>query len=157
MLCDICNKNDALIHRITVINGKRTEQHLCAECARAQGVNVFKLPTLSDLLAAYAKPVTDAVCECASDMDDFKRTGLLGCEECYTTFRDDLIPIIKRAQGGRTEHRGRVPGRSGVNKLMEIKDLRNELAEAVGKEEYERAAVLRDRIPAITEGGAANE
>lgn len=22
MLCDICNKNDALIHRITVINGK---------------------------------------------------------------------------------------------------------------------------------------
>lgn len=40
---------------------------------------------------------------------------------------------------------------------MEIKDLRNELAEAVGKEEYERAAVLRDRIRAITEGGAANE
>ena len=34
MLCDKCGANEAVVHRIMVINGKKTEQHLCGECAK---------------------------------------------------------------------------------------------------------------------------
>ena len=64
--------------------------------------------------------------------------------------RDELMPIIKRLQGGRIEHRGHISSCSEANKLYELKKLRNDLAEAVNNEQYELAAELRDKIKALT-------
>lgn len=95
--------------------------------------------------------------------------GLLGCADCYDTLRDELLPVIKRAQGGRIRHTGRRP--EGWIKPQEkaeetaskpvvheeprmpadpIETLRAELKAAVEREEYERAAVLRDEIRSLT-------
>ena len=37
MLCDQCKKREAVVHITKIENGRRTELHLCAECARKQG------------------------------------------------------------------------------------------------------------------------
>jgi protein arginine kinase activator len=49
---------------------------------------------------------------------------------------------------GKTFHVGKVPKRSGgqIRIKQEIDRLKRELQEAVNAEEYERAAVIRDKI-----------
>lgn len=34
MLCDTCKKNPAIMHMMTVINGRQVQKNLCAECAK---------------------------------------------------------------------------------------------------------------------------
>lgn len=80
----------------------------------------------------------------------FKASGQLGCAECYQSFSSYLRPMFKRIQGD-LEHIGKVPKRSGI-KLVEKKkyvNLKKELQKAILEEEYERAAVLRDKIKDI--------
>ena len=33
MLCEICGENEATFHYSEVVNGNKTEHHLCSECA----------------------------------------------------------------------------------------------------------------------------
>ena len=33
MLCEICGENEATFHFSEVVNGNKTEHHLCSECA----------------------------------------------------------------------------------------------------------------------------
>lgn len=151
MLCEICGQNEAIIHRVMIINGKRTEQHFCAKCAKEIGLGALKAPVMPDIMTQYLQPESDdAECRCGTTIREFKRTGILGCESCYTDMRDELMPIIKRLQGGRIEHRGHISSCSEANKLYELKKLRNDLAEAVNNEQYELAAELRDKIKALT-------
>ncbi len=62
-------------------------------------------------------------------------------------FSQQLEPVLRRIHGG-TVHAGKIPARqAGPLKVRrELEGLRQELKEAIGKEDYERAAVLRDRI-----------
>jgi protein arginine kinase activator len=34
MLCSECGKNEATVHYTHIINGKKTEKHLCEQCAK---------------------------------------------------------------------------------------------------------------------------
>ena len=45
MLCEKCNKNQATFHYAEVINGVRSEHHLCSECAVSY--THLTLPTIS--------------------------------------------------------------------------------------------------------------
>ncbi len=38
MLCAKCGKNEATVYFKSVINGEKTEQHLCSDCAKESGV-----------------------------------------------------------------------------------------------------------------------
>lgn len=37
MLCDVCEKREAVVYITKIENGRRTEIHLCAHCARKEG------------------------------------------------------------------------------------------------------------------------
>jgi len=37
---------------------------------------------------------------CGKDFGDVRRTGKLGCSECYQTFADQLAPVIEDIHGG---------------------------------------------------------
>ena len=37
MLCDECGGNAACVHMIKVVNGVKTEKHLCETCASSAG------------------------------------------------------------------------------------------------------------------------
>ena len=150
MLCDSCKQNEAVIHRIVVINGKKHEQHLCAQCAEAAGSVSFKLPTFAELMNISFKgaPEEETACECGVTLARFRETGLLGCPKCYDTFREELTPVIERSQGGRRQHLGTRPAFTAASQ-SELEKLREELHAAVETEDYEQAARLRDQIRAL--------
>jgi protein arginine kinase activator len=85
---------------------------------------------------------------CGSTFARFRKTGLLGCPDCYEAFSKQLDGVIARSQNGASSHTGRVPDRSSA--LVDLQALRRSLIEeldrAVASEQYERAASLRDRL-----------
>ena len=102
---------------------------------------------------------------CGLVYSNFRETGRLGCSECYTTFRTQLRPLLRRIHGS-TKHVGKAPARDSARVALrrEIQRLHEEMQRAIEREEFETAASLRDQIRAIEtqepseapqEGGAA--
>lgn len=165
MFCDKCGKNPAVVHRITTINGKKKEVHLCKECAmQEKGIIIDSPFSINALLSSLLdmggetpikveKLETVKCSQCGMGFVEFKKTGKLGCGKCYASFEDRLLPLLKRVQGN-TRHCGKIPRRIGgsLRTKKEIESLQEELERAVRAEEYERAVELRDRIKSLREG-----
>lgn len=101
---------------------------------------------------------------CGMTFEEFRQKGVLGCAHCYAAMEAQLGPLIERAHEGATHHVGKVPRRllkgettaaaeRAARLLGTMKDhqerirlLRKQLAEAVGAEQYERAAAIRDEL-----------
>lgn len=153
MKCDICKKNEATIHQTIIINGHKEEMHYCEECSQKAAAGFKKTFSMEDFFGAFlgqqndtAKPTCKS---CGMTIDTFKNTGRLGCENCYNDLREYILPVIESVHG-RTVHVGKSPGRDIVvnplKELDEIAKLNGELKKAIEIEDYENAAVLRDRI-----------
>ncbi len=175
MLCDACKQAEATVHVTQIVNGEKRESHLCEACARREGEGMWLEPVFSvhKLLGGLldveagggfgAAPARSRVrCpNCGLTFADFKRLGHLGCSQCYETFDQQLEPVLRRIHGG-TTHTGKVPARAGsaLRRRREVERLRQELQAAVAKEEYERAAELRDRLRSLeqaeTDAGSRN-
>jgi protein arginine kinase activator len=58
-----------------------------------------------------------------------------------------MMPLLRRIHGN-SRHIGKVPERTGgrARLVKEIEVIKRQLKEAVGREEFERAAQLRDSI-----------
>ena len=98
-----------------------------------------------------AKVVTPDPCPaCGLTFAEFRSTGRLGCHHDYEHFRGNLRPLLEKIHG-RTQHQGRVPSRIGerLQREQQLASLQEALSEAVGKEDYEQAAELRDQIRAL--------
>ena len=87
---------------------------------------------------------------CHMSYQDFTRTGKIGCSDCYKTFALALEPLLRRIHGSST-HIGKIPNRAGgtLSLKQEILNLRKQITKYVEAEEYEQAAVLRDRIKVL--------
>lgn len=178
MLCQHCHKNQANYHTVSVINGQKTEEHLCGDCAAALGKvgmatsslggfgsffneNVEPL-NLAKMMNSFFTGAPEGVgtpaqtaqeplpCpSCGMTWRAFQQEGLLGCADCYQHFADLIPPLLRRLHG-HTEHVGKVP--EGVStdysEKRAVDHLRDQLNEAVRAENYERAAELRDEIRA---------
>lgn len=85
--------------------------------------------------------------------EEFGESGQLGCAACYRAFKETLVPLFKQIHGNEF-HRGKVlvsdPSRQKMQR--ELIDLRRALKKAVGREAYEQAANLRDRINELERG-----
>lgn len=158
MICGQCGRGEARVCYTEFAGGKATTWNLCEACARKRGVSA-SLSSLSGPLvnvlmglleevgrngAAEAGPRCDA---CGLTLSEFRKAGRLGCPACYGAFREELRPLVRRIHGS-GEHMGRVPGSLEATEgpRQEILRLRGELDRAVKREEYERAAALRDLI-----------
>ena len=153
MLCECCQQNDATIHVTQVVNEKSRELHLCEDCAEQSGLNVQSVMSLPEILFGMGTPADpnkepDRSCpHCHLRASDFKKTGRLGCPRCYETFADELAPMLAAMHRG-TRHAGKTPSAArGAGKVETTPEaLRQQLADAVKAEDYERAARLRDLI-----------
>jgi len=176
VLCERCKKNEAKVHIIKIINGEKTETLLCEKCAKELTDISFDTHFSTDnklsfqnILSGFFETLDrsnknqkiEVVCKsCGLTYSEFKKNGKLGCSNCYESFQDLLKSRIKRIQGD-TEHIGKIPKRESkeVIQRKRINKLKEELQQAIIKEEYEEAAVIRDKIKLLesAKGGTNNE
>lgn len=157
MLCDKCGKFEATTHIKTIVNGVVSEQNLCSECAQKEGYGKMGTIGLSDMLSTmfgenlHTKE-SNMRCEgCGSSFEDIARTGKAGCAKCYETFYDRLAPHLKRMHGS-IKHTGRGIDTDGKNLKDEIGELKAQLAKLIKEENFEEAAIVRDKIREIEAG-----
>lgn len=161
MLCDRCKQRPAKVHFTKIVNNEKYEQNLCEECSKE--VHNFTFGTDPDFslnkflanLLSYDQPnsgvgmgyKTERCENCGLTYDQFTQGGKLGCSQCYRVFRDKLDPLLNRIHSSGV-HKGKVPDRAGgkLKVEREIEALKYELRELVSREEFEKAAEVRDKI-----------
>ena len=154
MKCHHCDKQ-ATVHLTQILNGQMHKMDLCEGCAQAKGVTNPENLSISSLMDKVELDVnsggTTMVCEsCGTTHQEFKKGGRLGCEACYHVFRPVLDPLLDGMHAG-IKHLGKVPSRdkSRVKFEQSIHSLKKDLQEAVEKEDFEKAAELRDKLREI--------
>ncbi len=168
MKCSQCKTNEASVHFTATVNGQSVNLELCADCAKTSGFNLFTspfnfepnaLPALNDvmdLLSNWASKsnqkadVRTACPVCHWTLEDFQKTGRMGCGECYLHFENETQNILKKIHGS-TAHKGKkAPAEVAKLKTRDrdkiLGKLRAELKKAVETENYEAAAAFRDEI-----------
>ena len=160
MTCDVCKTNTATVYLTQIVDGNMKKIKLGESCAKDKGVSAPPGCALADLLLGLGEsqqveqgPPTEHCPVCGFTQADFKKTGRLGCSECYLTFSEGLNSLIKAMHKG-TRHYGKVPARlfRHLARSGQLGELRRNLEEAVSKEDYEQAASLRDKIRQLEEG-----
>ncbi|MFA6569155.1 MAG: UvrB/UvrC motif-containing protein [Victivallales bacterium] len=175
MICEVCNKNEATIHIQEIVNSQKKSLHICQECASKKngansllnGLNLADIlynistnipaPTEAPINSSDQKvaPVPLVTCgKCGWSTVKFSEKGRLGCAECYNVFKDILSLAFKNMHKG-TMHVGKRPGvpskeaGEDTRNAIELMKLQKQLEEHILREEFEKAAELRDRIAAL--------
>ena len=104
----------------------------------------FSLQQLNQNLIQQQQLAQQKCQTCGISLLEIFQNGRIGCAGCYNTFSQQLRLIIGNCQDGKSQHTGKTPLHS--HKQQQIADLQKEMDEAVKKEEYEKAAKLRDQI-----------
>ncbi len=177
MLCEKCKKKEATVH-IKEFHGSKCEtHHFCSECAKASAPQMalnelgFNLADMLFDVEKFAENIhgkeknpdrrdTAVKCPvCNWDADMIHNCGgKLGCPHCYQTFSAMLQPAVRQMQKGAV-HLGKRPVADGTSPTaalqVELQKMQNELKKLIAGEEYESAALCRDRINALKEQIAA--
>lgn len=162
MLCQNCHKEEAVVKFTQVINNQKKEINLCKNCAELKGfhnplVNISKVFE-GLLLEIFGKALPEQTTtkdssvkcpQCGMTMADFKKRRLLGCDRCYDTFHEELKVMLRRIHGSNV-HIGKHPLQVRPRRrVCSLAKLQRELSLAIQREEYEKAAELRDLIKEI--------
>lgn len=161
MQCSICKEKPATVHLTQIVGDKMQKLDLCEDCAKAKGVNDPAGFALADLMLGLgasqqieeATGGADVKCSrCGFTQADFKKSGRLGCPECYKTFSEGLSGLLKSMHKG-TRHVGKAPEalKASRETADKLKALQKKLAKAIDSENFEEAAQLRDEIKQISE------
>jgi protein arginine kinase activator len=158
--CQRCPK-PATLHLTEIIGPKQIEEmHFCEECAQK---HLYELPEkLPEPKPVVEASKDDAEIEALNKMEcpqcgitfkDFRSTGRLGCPHDYTVFKKELVPLLENIHG-EVKHQGKAPRRKYPQSasLSQLGQLRKKLQHAVGTEDYEQAARLRDEIRKLEVG-----
>ncbi|MEX2217299.1 MAG: hypothetical protein WD749_00950, partial [Phycisphaerales bacterium] len=109
MKCDQCDQ-EATVHELRVVGGKKVERHLCERCARKQGIATQPqiAPVTPEMVQKYMQAVqqgapptakpgapgplvkADTCPTCGLGYLEFRQSGLLGCADCYKAFEGQL-------------------------------------------------------------------
>lgn len=160
MKCDICGIHEAVLFVQQVTSTRTIEMHLCIECARARGISAGSSNvevTLGNLLSGIMQDSSRVYGEqnlscpvCGKKLTDLKKTKVAGCPECYTVFKSDVFSLLK-AEGLEGTYSGSLPKKLAHFRsvLTDRMMLQSKLADAVAIEDYEKAAMYRDRLRSL--------
>lgn len=156
IICQICKQSAATVHLTDIQpGGEPLERHMCDQCASQEGLTTKSADPVNVMLEKFVKmgssmqEAAQRTCpHCGISFGEFRSQGLLGCAHDYEEFRDLLMPVIERSQGGATRHKGRSPGcASPANPdALKLLRLRRDLDRAVAEERFEDAARIRDEL-----------
>lgn len=161
MLCEICHSRPATVQLTQIVGDEKRVLHICQQCAEEHG---FALPfgvlphlfgglLLKLIGQSHPQVPSDALPQCPTcglAFHDIERTGLLGCADCYATFGEQLRTLLRRIHGSAKHIGSRPPRLRKVHERLDPEEIRRALEEAVAREEYERAAELRDLLRDLT-------
>ncbi len=172
MKCESCGQNEATVLYQEVSMEELRQKalsHICSECAQKYGLSVLKKESsklsaeeiLSGLIQRQKEDKDkDLKCpECDFTYGEFKKSGRVGCGNCYSAFSSQLEKLIDNIQRA-VKHKGKIPQKpkesSGLSSRSDellysqieqhILRLQDQLKEAVETQEFEKAALLRDTI-----------
>lgn len=153
MKCQSCGKREATVKYYENINGTKKELHLCSECANKLGVMEFP-DIFSPMFVSMPDYTYDEVIKCGKcgyTLDEYTKTGLFGCPECYNTFNENLDELFLKIHGKNRHVKDKVTKQqeNKMDKSTEIEKLKEILNKLVEEEKYEQAAVIRDKIKEI--------
>lgn len=161
MNCDVCKQDNASIFLTQVVEGKVQKVNLCANCAKESGVTDPTGFNLAELLKGMGeqtiqtKSSRGVICpNCGFSQGDFKKTGRMGCSECYEVFAENLGGLLKAMHKG-MQHVGKTPTSFEPSEDGEtvgenrIEALQRELESSIAEENYEQAARIRDEMRQI--------
>ncbi|UOR10660.1 UvrB/UvrC motif-containing protein [Halobacillus amylolyticus] len=170
MECQRCHNRPATVHLTQLMNGEKTEVHVCEKCAKEKGYmhDHEESFTLNDLLTglfnyepkqSFNGQQMDAQQQkeqlkcptCGLTFQEFARAGKFGCAKCYETFDERLNPILRRVHSENTRHDGKIPRREGGNLHLrrQMDQYKSELVRLIEQEEFEEAAKIRDEIRSL--------
>jgi protein arginine kinase activator len=160
MTCCVCKEKPATVHLTQIVGEKMQKLDLCEDCAKAKGINDPTSFAMADLMLGLGASqeldpsagAAEIKClRCGFSQADFKKSGRLGCPECYQTFAEGLAGLLKTMHKG-TRHVGKVP--EALRKTREsgdrLKLLQKKLNKAIEVEDFEAAAQLRDEIKVLS-------
>jgi protein arginine kinase activator len=160
MKCEVCGLKEAVIHIRQVFPSGVQEVHVCEECAQEKGFSrdredaetpELSISNLLTGLIEFREPhgeVSRESCpRCGLTVQEFRKRGKLGCSECFSAFAVDVRAALSQMTG-RTHHTGKYPRRLSTDPgiAADRERLKTDLKDALDREEYEKAAHLRDRI-----------
>jgi protein arginine kinase activator len=165
MLCSNCSSKEASFHYKYIKNGVKNEIHLCTDCAAKLGyindaelsfnpANIFGEFFSLPHFIQHKNPVANCP-DCGTSFDTIRKSGFVGCDKCYEFFANPIENILSKIQLS-TVHKGALKGTEGkkIERDNTLKSMKEKLQRAILDENYEEAAVLRDKIKAIeSEGG----
>lgn len=178
MICEICKKNLATIHIQEIVENKKKSMHICTQCAEKKtdhpllfdgkfnlaeviynisehiGLPGFELEPLDDDVDEKSSAEQDKITcmKCGWTLSQLRKLGGLGCPQCYNSFSEVLAEAFETMHRGKL-HVGKVPGGQvdeSSTVMLEVMNLKKELEELIKREEYEKAAVVRDQIKTLT-------
>ncbi|MGO8694530.1 MAG: hypothetical protein ACLQMF_12765 [Rectinemataceae bacterium] len=176
VVCAQCGKRDAAVFIRRKVDAQRSSETgslrgndlaLCEICARSRGLVVGKgrielrIGEIIDSALDGSKlaGVDDSTPEycpgCGITLEEIRRYGRLGCYRCVDAYR----PILRRRIRVRSaESSMGSPGTEAVGAKTAASVLRLErnLSEALGREEYEHAAHIRDLIAELESAGVSS-
>ena len=160
MLCTNCKKEKAVFFYSQTINGKESSLALCKNCSAKINSPSGNFGIFEPFFQNSASRSTASLKKCnlcGLSFEDVKKLGKVGCPKCSSTFSEELSGIIKEIHGG-ARHCGRMP--ESVSNMFKFQNsdeeiLRKQLNDAINSENYEEAAILRDKIKALR--GEKNE
>jgi len=146
MKCEKCNNNEATFYYKSTINGKTTERHLCADCAREEGFGNALDWNRDDWFDGMFDHMFGA-------MDDF-----FGHSFFPSFGRSLLSPMLtlprlhvtlEQPEEKQQETEAPAPKAEAdaqLTRKRELKALKHQLQEAVKAEDFEKAIQLRDKL-----------
>ena len=155
MKCQSCGKKEATVRYYEDINGAKQELHFCEDCAKKFGFENFSemfSPIFTSIPDFFIEEKKEDKCnKCGYTFENYLKTGFFGCPNCYEAFNDNLDELFMKLHG-KTRHveknskKLKESAKKKLTKEEEIAILKGKLADLVKNEEYEEAAVLRDKI-----------
>lgn len=146
MKCDICGRRDATAMINMIVNGRNTTRRVCRECVKKLQFGGAYAAQMA-ILSTFEPPAQEMYCPaCNTAWSDVCRTGHVGCATCYQAFDTLIQPLMVRMNGMPQHAEPEAETPSGDSVKTRVEKLREEMFAAVGAEEYERAAQLRDQI-----------
>ena len=152
MECSNCGSLSAQLHT-RMIDGTQKKVCLCQACFE----KIYSKSDASELFAhlfgsGSAKTKKSKLCpSCGMTIEEFRKSGLVGCSGCYSAFRKEIMNSVRYCQWD-SLHRGKVPAGASEEKYDLVREqefVKSQMDAALMAGNYKLADQLHRRLQVI--------